>query len=61
LLDYENKNFILEKSTYRHGRRQQGGRGPSWIFIHGTDIVDRGIIMLFFSLFSVAPPPPEEA
>jgi len=29
------------------------GRGctPSWIFIHGTDIVDRGQIVLFFSLF----------
>jgi len=42
-----------------------GGRGrtPSWIFIHGTDIVDRGLIVLFFDLFlpffdlfSVGPP-----
>jgi len=31
-----------------HGRRQQGG--PSWIFIHGTDKVDRGFIALFFGL-----------
>jgi len=30
-----------------------GGRGPwpSWIFIHGTDMVDRGLIVLFFGLF----------
>jgi len=34
-----------------------------WIFIHGTDIVNKGLIMLFFSLFcyfsvffSVGPP-----
>jgi len=35
-----------------------GGRGPwpSWIFIQGTDIVDRGLIVLFFDLFSAAPP-----
>jgi len=37
------------------------GRGcrspPSWIFIHGTDIVDWGLIVLFFGLFSVTPPP----
>jgi len=50
-----------------HGRRQRGagGRGP-WIFIHGIDIVDRGLIVLFFGkslivfffgFFSVAPPP----
>jgi len=25
-----------------------------WIFIHGTDIVDRGLIVLFFGLFFVA-------
>jgi len=24
---------------------------PPWIFIHGTDIVDRGLIVLFFGLF----------
>jgi len=41
------------------------GRGAvaPWIFIHGTDIVDRGIIviffglfLLFFGIFSVPPP-----
>jgi len=30
--------------------------GGQWIFIHGTDIVDRGLKVLFFGLFSVAPP-----
>jgi len=41
-----------------------GGHGaePLWIFIHSTDIVDRGLIVLFsvffaiFRSFSVAPP-----
>jgi len=35
-----------------------GGKGAVllWIFIHGTDIVDRGLIVLFFDLFSVALP-----
>jgi len=39
-----------------------GGAVDPWIFIHGTDIVDRGLIvlffglfLLFFDLFSVAP------
>jgi len=50
-----------------HGGRQRGtGRPcppPPWIFIHDTDIVDRGLIVLFsvlfaiFRYFSVAPPP----
>jgi len=47
-----------------------GGRGagrpcPPWIFIDGTDIVDRGlkvllfsICLLFFGLFTVIPPLP---
>jgi len=44
------------------GSGGQGGHGPLWIFLHGTDIVDRGLIMLFsvffaiFRSFSVAPP-----
>jgi len=36
-----------------------GGRGSLLIFIHGTNIVDRGFFghfLLFFGLFSVAPP-----
>jgi len=39
------------------------GRGPPWIFIHGTDIVKKlnsAIIGLFFAIFwsfFVAPPP----
>jgi len=35
-----------------------GGRGgpwPPWIFVHGTDIIDKGLIVLFFGLFSVGP------
>jgi len=33
-----------------------GGRAPPpWFFIHGTDIVDKGLIVLFFGLFSVGP------
>jgi len=38
--------------------RQEGGCVLNWIFIHGTNIADRGLIVLFFGLFSVAPPPP---
>jgi len=36
-----------------HGCQQWGGggRGPQWIFKHGTNIVDRGLEVLFFSLF----------
>jgi len=26
---------------------------PPWIFIHGTDIVDKGLIVLFFSLLAI--------
>jgi len=37
----------------------EGGRGAVAfsIFIHGTDILDRGLIVLFFGLFSVAHSP----
>jgi len=54
-----------------------GGRGsrapPPWIFMHGTNILDRGlkvlffgvfcyfsVFLLFFDLFSVVPPPPPQ-
>jgi len=33
------------------GSGEQGGRGPPCIFIHDTDILDRGLIVLFFGLF----------
>jgi len=35
-----------------------GSRGPwsPWIFIHGANIVDGGLKVLFFGLFFVAPP-----
>jgi len=32
------------------------GRGAPWIFIHGTNIVDKGLKVLFFGLYSVGPP-----
>jgi len=50
-----------------HGRRQRGagGRAPPWIFKYGTNIVDRGLkvlffdlFLLFFDLFFIWPPPP---
>jgi len=55
-----NNQFI---DTGNHGRWQWGGGlWPPWIFIHGTNIVDRGlkvlffgVFLLFFGLFSVAP------
>jgi len=38
-------------------------RGPPWIFIYGTNIVDKGlkvlffgVFLLFFGLFSIGPP-----
>jgi len=31
--------------------------GPTWIFIYGTDAVDRGLIVLFFRYFFSLPPP----
>jgi len=47
------------------GSGGQGGTVPPWIFIHGTDIIDRaifrsflvlffGLFLLFFGVFSVA-------
>jgi len=34
-----------------------GGQGSwPWIFIHGKDIVDRGLMVLFFGLFCVGFP-----
>jgi len=32
-----------------------GGRGRAWIFIHGTNIIDRGLKVIF-----LMPPPREE-
>jgi len=47
---------VLQGSVHgpAHGRRQRGAggvRGLPWIFIHGTDIVDKGLIVLFFDVF----------
>jgi len=37
-------------------RRQPGGGGRAvapWIFIHGTDIADGGLMVLFFVFFAI--------
>jgi len=46
------------------GSGGQEGAVPPWIFKHGTNTVDRGLkvrffgpFLLFFGIFSVAPPP----
>jgi len=46
-------NCLLRFYTHSHGLRQWGLRGlcPPWIFKHGTNIVDRGLKVLFFGLF----------
>jgi len=40
----------LDNASKGLGRRQQGAV-PSWIFKHGTNIVDRGLKVLFSGLF----------
>jgi len=42
------------------GSGGQGGRGPLWIFKHCTNIVDRGLKVLFSAFFPL-PPPLKEA
>jgi len=41
----------------KHGRRQREagarGRGTPWIFKHGTNIVDRGLKVLFLPFFAI--------
>jgi len=40
------------------GSRGRGGSCPPWIVMHDADKVERGLMVLFFSLvFSVVPPP----
>jgi len=39
------------------GNGCRGAVHPPWIFKHGTNVVDRGLKVLFFGLLSVAPPP----
>jgi len=48
LCKFLNASVSISFHDYIHGR--------SWTFIHGTVIVDRGLIVLFFGLISVAPP-----
>jgi len=40
----------------RRGAREGGGVIPPRIFIHGTDIVDTGLIVLISGLFCCFPP-----
>jgi len=35
-----------------------GGQGPSWIFIHSIDKLEKGLVMLFFGLFFSFPSSP---
>jgi len=59
------QNFVEKKvryqGTWASVAEGRGGRAPPWIFKHGTNIVDRGLKVLFFGLFSVFfplfPPP----
>jgi len=61
------KVVLFDLLALVHGRRQRGAGGPwppPWIFKHGTNIVDRGLkvlflglFLLFFGLFSVFPLP----
>jgi len=43
------------------GSGARGAVASPWIFKHGKNVVDRGLKVLFFGLFSVAPPTPMEA
>jgi len=62
-------HFVTFIEYYKHGRRHRGAGGPwpPWIFKHGTNIVGRGLKVLFFDLFLLffdlffrCPPPPME-
>jgi len=53
------KYSIIYYTLSRHRRRHRGAEGAvaPWIFIHGTDKVEGGLMVLFFGLvFSAAPP-----
>jgi len=39
------------------GSGGQGGPCPSWIFIHDSDKVKEGLMMLFFDIVIRCPPP----
>jgi len=40
------------------GREGQGSSAFPWIFIHDTDKVEGGLMVLFFDLVFLLPPPP---
>jgi len=41
----------LTTQAWASTARGRGGPWPPWIFIHGTNIVDRGLIVPFFGIF----------
>jgi len=46
-------HYSLHATSGLWQREASRAVAPPWIFIHGTDIVDRSLIVLFFGLFSV--------
>jgi len=48
------RNLLRQRYGCRQGGQRGEGPWPLWIFIHGTDIVDRGYFSVF--LFFVATP-----
>jgi len=60
----QKRQNALFYTTMGVGSGGQGGRALTpWIFKHGTNVVNRGLkvlffglLLLFFGLFSVAPP-----
>jgi len=41
--------FLVD--TMSVGGKGQGGRALRWIFINGTNVIDRGLKVLFFGFF----------
>jgi len=54
--DLKHKITTTLKRSWASAARGRGER-PPWILIHGTNIVDKVLMVLFFGLFSVPPPP----
>jgi len=52
-----NNSIIIKQSQkffyiiYERRQQGEGGSCPPWIFIHGTDKVGKGLMVLFFGLF----------
>jgi len=54
------KNVLRTIEAWASAAEGREGPWPSWIFVHGTDIVDRGLIVLFFGIFPLLSSPPEK-